>query len=188
MKYVFLATFLAVSVATMGATAQERPSKPSPLDDRGGLPIPQSLQDMKNLSLAFWIKFRGTNQRYYLFVNEAAEFHAYSDLCKRHQLKVSMDKITTLAHRYIEITIPAHYDDPEFVILNALSKDELRAFTSDMSSDVYAFEYGFKLASLLQTIGTSRKSKKEFCQTNADRYKGSYFGLFASARRALAND
>ncbi|PCI64640.1 MAG: hypothetical protein COB37_00815 [Kordiimonadales bacterium] len=188
MKQVILAAFLLIAVAAAGATAQNRTGKANPLDGRGGLPIPQNLQDMKNLSLSLWIKFRATNQRYYRFVNEAAEFHAYSDLCKRHDLNISMDKITTVAHRFIEATIPAHYDDAEFVILDSLSKDELRAFTSDMSSDVYAFEYGYRLATLTQTIKKSRKSKKEFCKVNADRYKGSYFGLFASARRALDED
>lgn len=185
MKHIILAIFLTGALFATDAAAQDDTRKISPLDDRGGMPIPKSLQDLKNLSLSFWIKFRATNQHYYVFVNEAAEFHAYSNLCKRHELSVSMDKITTVAHQFIEATVPSHYDEPELALLEPLSKDDLRAFTADMSSDVYAFEYGYRLAKLMQTIEKSRKTPKAFCRANATRYKDSYIALFMSARRTL---
>lgn len=157
-----------------------------PLDDRGGLPVPENLHDIKNLSLAFWIKFRGTSQRLYRYINEAAQFHAYSATCKRHELNISLGPITELAHRYIQATIPAHYAEPEFALLDPLSKKQQQEFLEDMASDVYAFEYGFRTAEHNREIEQSGKTRKTFCEEIEAEYKQSYIALRATALKRLA--
>lgn len=169
------------------ATAPAETENPlSPLGDRGGLPIPENLFDIKNLSLTFWIKFRGTSQYVYRFVNEAAQFQSYTHVCKRHELNISLSPITELANRYIQAAIPAHYDEPEFAILEPLTKNEQQAFLEDMSSDLYAFEYGFRIAQLNRLIADSGSTKKVYCESVEKDYKDSYIALRATAIRRLS--
>lgn len=160
-------------------------ARPNPLDDRGGLPVPQNLQDLKNLSLDFWLKFRQTNQRLYDYVNEAAEFHAYQFVCKRHDLNVQMGPVTKLAQKYLQATIPAHYDEPEFALLEKLTKTAQQDFLDDMSSDVYAFEFGMRVAQLRAKTRDSGKTKKVYCADIRKNYQDSYIALLATAKRNL---
>jgi len=157
------------------------------LDDRGGLLIPKDLPDLKNLSLSLWIKFRGTNQPVYHYVNEAAQFHAYNEVCKRHDLNVSLGPITRLSNHYIQTAIPAHYDEPEFALLDPMTKEDQQKFLEDMSSDLYAFEYGFRVAEQKQKIKNSGKTNKAFCEEVKTNYKNSYIALMATAQRRLKN-
>jgi len=156
------------------------------LSERGGLAVPENLLDLKTLSLAFWIKFRGTNQRVYFFVNEAAQFHAYAQVCKRHELNISQGPIIKLANRYIQAAIPAHYDEPEYELLDPLSKKQQQDFFEDMAGDLYAFEYGFRFAEQMQKIKGSGLTKKLYCEGVEKEFKLSYIALRATAMRRLA--
>ena len=162
--------------------------RPSVLDERGGVPIPKTLADIKVLSLDYWLKFRKTNQALYKYVNEAAEFHAYLFVCKRHRLNVHMGPITTLAGNYLGTVIPAHYDEPEYKILNPLSGKEKTAFLKDMSSDLYAFELGNRIALQQVKIKESNKSKIIYCKGVKNKYYESYIALLSSARRRLKTE
>jgi len=187
---VMVSTAVNCAVQAQDTTHSTTPPKnkkaaPTPLDDRGGLPIPENLMGLKNLSLAFWVKFRSTNQQVYRFVNEAAQFQAYTQVCKRHELNISLAPITELANRYIQAAIPAHYDEPEFALLEPLGKQGQQAFLEDMSSDLYAFEFGFRIAEQNYKIQESGQTKKSFCKNIAEEYKHSYIALRATAQRRL---
>ncbi|MBL4837106.1 MAG: hypothetical protein JKY34_05965 [Kordiimonadaceae bacterium] len=160
-------------------------NRPSPLDERGGLPVPKTLADLKVLSLDFWLKYRTTNQSYYRYVNEAAEFHSYIYVCKRHELNIQMGPITSLATQYLSAAIPAHYDDPEQAVLAPLSAAEQTAFINDMSSDLYAFELGHRIAAQTRKVKESGKSKPVYCKGVKNKYYKSYVALLASARKRL---
>jgi len=187
-----LAFFAAIAVPANAQDQNQNTTDPNdksiliPLDDRGGLPVPKNLTDLKNLSLAFWVKFRGTSQHVYRYVNEAAQFHAYTHVCKRHELNVTLAPITELSNYYIQAAIPAHYDEPEFTLLEPLPKKEQQRFLEDMSSDLYAFEYGFRTSTFSQAIAESGKTRKTFCANIENDYKHSYIALRAIAQRRLA--
>ncbi|MFC3052921.1 hypothetical protein [Kordiimonas pumila] len=166
--------------------ATER-KRPSPLDARGGIPIPKNLNDLKNISLTYWLKFRKTNQQLYNYINEAAEFHAYLNVCKRHELHISMDLIVRQANINLQAAIPAHYDEPEFGLLDPLSKEDQQAYLDDMSSDLYAFEYGYRVALLDEKVAKADETSKVFCETIQEEYYKKYVALLATARRNLAN-
>lgn len=177
---------MALFSASLAVSAQPEVHRPSPLDERGGMPIPENLLDLKNLSLAFWLKFRQTNQTVYNYVNEAALFHSYLYVCKRHDLNVQMDLVTKLANKYLQAAIPAHYDEPEFEILEAFSKEEQQLFLDDMSSDIYSFEYGMRVAEQLQKAKESGKTVKQYCEGIQKDYFQAYVALLATAKRRLA--
>ena len=155
------------------------------LDERDGLPVPENLRDLKTLSLSLWIKFRGTGQHVYRFVNESAQFHAYTYVCKRHELNISQGPIIELANFYIQAAIPAHYEEFEYALLEALSKKQQQAFFDDMSGDLYAFEFGFRTAEQTRKIADSGKTKKVFCEGVKTEFKDSYIALRATALKRL---
>jgi len=157
-------------------------NRPNPLDDRGGIPVPKNLTDLKNVSLTYWLKFRKTNQRLYNYINEATEFHAYLNVCKRHDLNVTMDMIMRQANLNLQASIPAHYEEPEFALLDPMTKAEQQVFLDDMSSDLYAFEYGNRIALLDAKVAESGKSKKVYCEGIKDEYFKKYVALLATAR------
>lgn len=176
---------LLIWLATSTAIAAQQ-ARPSPLDDRGGIPVPQNLTDLKNVSLTFWLKFRKTNQILYTYVNEAAEFHAYLNVCKRHELNIRMDLIMQLANINLQASIPAHYDEPEFGLLDPMSKTDQQAFLDDMSSDLYAFEYGRQVALLERAVTDSGKTSKSFCEGPIrEEYAKKYIALLATAKKRL---
>lgn len=155
------------------------------LDERGGLPVAGNLRELKTLSLSLWIKFRGTGMHVYRFVNEAAQFHAYTYVCKRHELNISHDPIVELANYYIQAAIPAHYEELEFSLLESLSKKQQQEFFDDMSGDLYAFEFGYRAAEQTRKITDSGKTKKAFCEDIRDEFKGTYIALRATAYKRL---
>jgi len=181
-RLILLAIALCLSTGSSGA---QESSKPSPLDDRGGMPVPKDLQDLKNLSLTFWLKFRQTDHRLYSYINKAAKFHAYTNVCKRNQLNISMGPIVELANKYLQASIPAHYEELDFAVLEPLSKEKQQIFLDDMSSDLYAFEYGYRVAIQNQNIKESGKSKKVYCQDIEHESKLDYVSLRAIAKIQL---
>jgi len=174
----------AVFWGTYGLNAQET-TAPNPLDDRGGLPVPKDLRDLKNLSLTFWLKFRQTDHNIYSYINEAAKFHAYAHVCKRHELNVSMGPIVELANRYLQASIPAHYEDLDFALLEPLSKEKQQIFLEDMSSDLYAFEFGYRVALQNQDIEKNGSTKKVYCESVEREFKLDYISLRATAKIQL---
>jgi len=156
------------------------------LSDRGNLPIPTNLKELKVLSLNFWIKFRATNQQVYRFVNETAQFHAYTQVCKRHSLNVSMTPLLALSSHYIQAAIPAHYDEPEYGLLEPLSTKRQQEFLEEMAGELYAFEFGYRVAEQTRTIADSDQTKKAYCLSVEGDFKSSYIALKATAMRRLA--
>lgn len=175
----------AVSLLTTALNAQDEPRRPNPLDERSGLPVPETMLDLRNLSVTLWIKFRQTNQHVYRYVNEAAQFNAYGEICKRHTLNLSMAEITELAHFYIQAAIPAHYDEPEFALLEPLSKRDQQNFLDDIAGDIYGFEYGFRSAELHRLIEEGGTTTKVYCEAVEENYKLSYMALLATAKKRL---
>jgi len=166
-------------------TGENNSSNVIQLDGRGGLPVPENLQDLKTLSLNLWIKFRGTSQQVYRFVNEAAQFHAYTYVCKRHELNLSHGPIIQLANYYIQAAIPAHYEEIEFALLEPLTKQQQQDFFDDMSGDLYAFEFGYRTAEQTQKITNSGETKKTYCEGVEKEFKDSYIALRATAFKRL---
>jgi len=189
MKRLFLMSTAFMAACLAGpASAQETAQKANvvnPLDDRGGLPVPENLHDLRNLSVTFWVKFRRTSQHLYRYVNETAQFHAYAHFCKRHELNLSIAPLTKLSHHYIQAAIPAHFDEPEFALLEPLSKKEQQDFLDDISGDIYNFEYGYRTAELQKIIDNSGKTKKQFCEGVEKEFKLSYMALRATANNRL---
>lgn len=159
--------------------------RPNPLDDRGGLPIPKAVEDLQNLSLDFWLKFRKTNQNFYNYINSAADFRAYQHVCKRHELNVNIEPLTLLSRQYVRTVIPAHFTEPEFEILNTLSETEKTKFFDEMSGNILSFEYGRRIVEIDTKIRDSGKSKVAFCKDIEPTYKGQYIALLATAQRRL---
>jgi hypothetical protein len=179
-------TIMLGSAIMLASAAQAQQSaKVNPLDERGGLPVPETLLDLRNLSLTLWIKFRATNQQLYRYINETAQFHAYGQVCKRHELNLKMGPITKLSHHYIQATIPAHYEEPEFALLEPLGKTQQQAFLDDISGDIYGYEYGYRTFELQALIKQSDVSKKVYCEQVEKDYKLSYMALLATARNRL---
>jgi hypothetical protein len=193
LAFTLVATTLVAPLAaqdqrTKSSTVKSQQSQQSysPLDDRGGMPVPKNLLDLKNLSLSFWIKYRGTNQQIYRYINETVQFHAYAEVCKRHDLKIKMAPLTDQANHYIQASIPAHYDEPEFALLEPLSKAEQQAFLNDMSSDIYAFEFGYRIAEQNHEIAASGKTRQSFCAGVRTNYRASYIALRVAAKDRIA--
>ncbi|UTW58274.1 hypothetical protein KFE96_15820 [Kordiimonas sp. SCSIO 12603] len=181
MRFLVVGLLLGMSVA---ASAQDR-AAPSPFDDRGGLPVPETVEDLKNLTLDFWLKFRRTNQAAYNYINEAADFRAYQYVCKRHQLNIDIEPLTLLSKQYVKQVIPAHFTEPEIDIVNSLKDDAQTAFFEDMAGDVMSFEYGNRIAQQDTKIRDSGESKMTFCQDVETTYKEKYVALLATAQRRL---
>lgn len=182
-----LSTPLNAQTATdaQAETSAQNPARPNPLDERSGLPIPKTMLDLRNLSVTLWIKFRQTNQHVYRYINEAAQFHAYGEICKRHELNLSMAPITELARYYIQAAVPAHYDEPEFALLEPLSKRKQQDFLDDIAGDIYGFEYGFRSSELHSMIEEGGTTRKVYCEAVEEEYKLSYMALRATAKNRL---
>lgn len=181
MRFLVVIMLMMVSLT---AKAQDREA-PSPLDDRGGLPVPETVEDLRNLALDFWLKFRRTNQAAYSYINEAADFRAYQYVCKRHQLNIDIEPLTLLSKKYVKEVIPAHFTEPELDIVNTLKGDAQNAFFNDMAGDVMSFEYGNRIAEQNTKIRDSGESKMTFCRDVETTYKEKYVALLATAQRRL---
>lgn len=156
------------------------------LDIRIGMPTPENLLDMKDHSVDLWIKSRQSNIQVFRYVNEAAELRAYLFVCKRHDLNLKMNRLAQLASRYLQAVVPAQYDEPELQLLETFTKSEQQDFLEDMAEDIYAFEFGMRVAMQDQRISESGKTKKTFCDTIEDEYFRAYIALLATANRELA--
>ncbi len=172
-------------LVTSNVLSAQDNTQPNPLDDRGGLPIPETLEDLSNLALDFWLKFRQTNHAAYNYVNEAADFRAYQYVCKRHQLNIDLEPITLLSKQYLKQVIPVHFTEPEIALLKPLSDIQKAQYLNDMAGDVAAFEYGNRIALQSTKIRESGESKKTYCENIEIKYKQKYVALRATARRRL---
>tara|TARA_R110002096_G_scaffold299538_3_gene494293 strand:+ start:135 stop:704 length:570 start_codon:yes stop_codon:yes gene_type:complete len=158
------------------------------LDVRIGMPTPKNLLDMKDHSVDLWIKSRQSNIQVFRYVNEVAELRAYLFVCKRHDLNLKMSRLAQLASRYLQAVVPAQYDEPELQLLETFTKPEQQAFLEDMAEDIYAFEFGMRVAMQDQRISDSGKTKKSFCDTIENEYFRAYVALLATANRELAEE
>lgn len=182
------ATLIAIIslVFAAGLSAQPREGV-NPNDDRGGLMIPENKDDLRVVSLELWLKFQRTGQRLYNFIRESSEFRAYIHVCKRHDLNVNMKPINALSERNLQQIILAHYEEPEYAVLEALEKSEQADLMIDIASDIYAFEYGYRIAEQRGEIAASGKTNQSFCAVIADEYFKKYVALLATANKALGN-
>ena len=190
----FVAAFLIITFtvtldASLGisqsASAQVRKElNPFENDDRGGLPIPENAEDLRVLSLTLWLKFQRTNQRLYNYVREAAEFRAYLHVCKRHDLNVNLQPINALSALNLQQVIIAHYEEPEFAVLETLDKPTQANLMKDIAGDIYAFEFGYKVAEQQAAITASKTTNQTFCAKIADDHFKKYVALLATAKRS----
>ncbi|WP_262695769.1 hypothetical protein [Kordiimonas aquimaris] len=172
---------LAMFIVTPSLTAQPREGV-NPLDDRGGLMIPENTEDLRVVSLELWLKFQRTNQRLYNYIREAAEFRAYLHVCKRHDLNVNLRPINKLSARNLQQIILAHYEEPEYAVIEALDRPAQATLMDDIAGDIYAFEYGHRIAELRATITASEQTNQSFCATIADEHFKKYVALLATAK------
>ncbi len=164
--------------------ARERERDPRFVQNtRGNIPIPTNPEELRLVSLDLWLKFRRTNQRLYSYINEAAEFRAYSYLCKRHDLNVNLEPINQLVDRHLQQIIIAHYDEPDYAVLEKLSKAEQAELMTDISGDLYAFEYGYRVAQQNSVIETAGSTTNNYCSQAEKTYYQKYIALLATARR-----
>lgn len=173
-------------IITLSAVAQPREGF-DPGNDRGGLMIPENPDDLRVVSLELWLKFQLTGQRLYNFVREAAEFRAYLNVCKRHDLNVNMKPINAHAERNLQQIIIAHYEEPEYSVLEAMKKEDQARLMQDIASDLYAFEFGYRVATQRANIASSGKTNQTFCSAIADEYFKKYVALLATANKTLGN-
>ncbi len=177
-------TLIAVGLSNASNAQQIRPN--NNLDTRIGMPTPKTLQDMKDHSVDLWIKSRQSNIQVFRFVNEVAELRAYLFVCKRHHLNLELNPLAELSSKYLQAVLPAQYDEPELQLLENFNKAEQQAFLEDMAEDIYAFEFGMRVAQQNVKIKDSGQTKKAFCDTvDADYFKA-YVALRATAKRELA--
>jgi hypothetical protein len=153
------------------------------LDDRGGLMVPENADDLRIVSLELWLKFHLTNQRLYNYIRESAEFRAYVHVCKRNDLNIDMKPIHALSIRNLSQVILAHYEEPEFTVLEAMTKQQQATLMEDIVGDLYAFEYGYKVAEQDTAITASGDTRQSFCEGIADTHFKKYVALLATAKR-----
>lgn len=152
---------------------------------RGNIPIPTNTEELRLVSLELWLKFRRTNQRLYNFIGEAAEFRAYSYICKRHDLNVNLSPINQLADRHIKQIILAHYEEPDYAVLETMEKSEQARLMTDIAADIYGFEYGYRLSEQTAIIDTTGSTTNNFCLQVEKVNYGKYIALLATARRQI---
>lgn len=155
------------------------------LDIRIGMPTPKNLLDMKEHSIDLWIKSRTSRLTLFNYINEAADLRAYLFVCKRHDLNLNMGKLAQLSSKYLQAVIPAQYDEPELQLLEKFTKAEQQAFLEDVADDIYAFEFGMRVALQDMKIKESGKTKKSFCEGIKNDYFQAYIALLATANRQL---
>ena len=175
-----------IITASLSASAQVREGLDPFNEDRGGLLLPENPEDLRVLSLDLWLKFQRTNQRLYNYIREAAEFRAYLHVCKRHDLNVDLKPINALSALHLQQIILAHYEEPEFQVLEALEKAEQARLMQDIAGDIYAFEFGHKVAEQKAEIVSLKVTNQTFCANVADDHFKKYVALLATAKRSTA--
>lgn len=164
---------------------QQTPNRDPRIIDstRGNIPIPTNPEELRLVSLDLWLKFRRTNQQLYNYITEASEFRAYSHLCKRHDLNVNLAPINALVSRHLQQILLAHYEEPDYAILEAMSKNEQASLMQDMAADLYGFEYGYRLSRAQSLIEDASATTNNYCVQAEKTYYGKYIALLATARR-----
>lgn len=153
---------------------------------RGNIPIPTNPEELRNVSLELWLKFRRTNQSLYRYVKEAAEFRAYSYSCKRHDLNVNFTQINALVSRHLQQILLAHFDEPDYAVLEALSREKQAELMVDMAADVYGFEYGYQMSAQRSLIEDAGATTNNYCAQAEDTYYGKYISLLRTARKEIS--
>lgn len=180
-----LLTVALLVIVSASATMAQNRSRSTLLDDRGGLMVPTNPAELRLVSHELWLKFQRTNQRLYNFVREDAEFRAYLHVCKRHDLNVDMRPIGELSSRYLQQILLAHYEEPEYAVLEALEKQAQADLMLDLAGDIAAFEYGFQIADLRNQIKSSGSTNQAHCTSISDTYFKKYVALLATAKRQV---
>ena len=186
-----LVLFIAVSGPVLGQQSTE-PAQPAPNRDprfvdstRGNIPVPTNPEELREVSLELWLKFRRTNQSLYRYIKEAAEFRAYAYSCKRHDLNVNFTQINALVSRHLQQILLAHYEEPDYAVLEALSRDEQAVLMHDIASDVYGFEYGYQMSAQRTLIEEAGATTNNYCVQAEDIYYGKYISLLRTARKEI---
>lgn len=153
------------------------------IDERAGLPVPEKPEDLRLITVEIWQRTRQTNQRLFSFAREAAQFRGYYNICRRHELNVDIEPINALALRNLQQILLAHYEEPEFAILEAMPEEAQGPFILDLAGDLYAFEYGSASSTLMNAIAQSGNTRQTFCTRIADENYNKYIALRATTRR-----
>jgi len=154
-------------------------------DDRNDMWTPKNVTDLRLISQEWWQKFRRTNQRLYKYVGEAAEFRAYLQVCKRHDLNVDMAPINDLSNSHLQQILLALFKEAEYRILETLGKEQQAELMADVASDAYSFEYGYRIARQTAVIAVSGDTTNAYCgQVEETNFK-KYIALRATAKREI---
>ncbi len=193
LKIFTVAFLLAACPALAQGPAQDPAQRPVPgpaqnppveADDRNGMWTPENVADLRIISQEWWQRFRRTNQRLYKYVGEAAEFRAYLQVCKRHDLNVDMTPINELSSSHLQQILLALFKEAEYGILETLNKDQQAALMTDVAGDAYGFEYGYRIARQTAVIAASGGTTNAYCgQVEETNFK-KYIALRATAKRA----
>ena len=184
-------SLVSVSSATTAqqATDQEQsvPNRDPRFVDstRGNIPVPTNPEELRDVSLELWLKFRRTNQSLYHYIIDAAEFRAYSYSCKRHELNVDFKEINTLVSRNLQQILLAHFEEPDYTLLETLNREQQASLMKDLAADVYGFEYGFQMSAQRTLIEQVGATTNNYCVQAEDTYYGKYISLRRTARREI---
>ena len=152
-------------------------------DDRNGMWVPKNVADLRIISQEWWQRFRLTNQRLYKYIGEAAEFRAYLQVCKRHDLNVDMAPINELSSNHLQQILLALFKEAEYGILETQSKEQQAELMADVASDAYSFEYGYRIALQTAVIAVSGDTTNTYCGLVEETNFKKYIALRATAKR-----
>lgn len=177
----------AASVQDTSGQQQSVPNRDPRFVDstRGNIPVPTKPEELRDVSLELWLKFRRTNQSLYYYIKDAAEFRAYSYSCKRHELNVDFKEINALVSRNLQQILLAHYEEPDYAVLETLNREQQAALMKDLAADVYGFEYGFQMSAQRTLIEQAGATTNNYCVQAEDTYYGKYISLRRTARREI---
>lgn len=190
-----LLTF-ATPTFVLAQTAQETgkpvqsvlPADDNPLvdgDDRNGMWVPKNIAELRLISQEWWQQFRRTNQRQYKYIGEAADFRAYLQVCKRHELNVDMESIHALSIRHMQQILLALFKEAEYAIIETLTKEQQAALMADLASDAYSFEFGYRIAHQRAIINVSGGTTNNYCVQVEKGNFDKYIALRATAKREI---
>lgn len=162
--------------------------EPNPFDegdDRDGMWVPKNITDLRLISQEWWQKFRRTNQRQYKYVGEAAEFRAYLQVCKRHELNVDMESINALSNRHLQQILLALFKEAEYGIIESHTKEQQAELMADLASDAFSFEFGYRIAQQTAIINVSGGTTNNHCEQVEQVNFQKYIALRATAKREI---